>query len=251
MANARQHYSWRLVWCYEHVFKQDNREEVAQLTKFAGQFGGMFCAVKQACKLPNILSMRKDHLPFILMTDLRELTGCMELVESNTLPDSPLQMVVLCQSNRQVVKAMARVSKWVHPCMQNGKCVEVTLNSATSVLEDLMMTGVWPFEVPMAARALPAPCNPKPRKHGSYVSFETSARAQGIQQESAMTNFAIDSMRTNCNHGLFQQDPMLMHTHRVTSLMPLDPFIKGLVLKMDSNNLKKMLEDAMPMAYID
>jgi len=250
MADARQH-SWRLVWCYEHVFKWDNCEEVAQLTKSAGQYGGTFCGVKHPCKLEATLSRCNDRLPFILITDLRALIQCMTALGSKTCVDSPLQVFVLCHNNRQVGKVMARVSQWVNPSMQIWKCCEATLKSATSVLEDLMMTGIWPFEVPMAAWALPVPSNPNPRKNCRNISFQTSAGAQGIQQETSMTSLTRDSMGTTCNHGLLQQDPLLMHTHLVTSPMPLDSFIKWLLLKTDPKKLKQMLEDAMPMAYID
>jgi len=100
-----------------------------------------------------------------------------------------------------------------------------------------MMPGVWPSGVPMAARALPDSCNPKPPKHCHYISCEANARAQGIQQESTITSLA--------------KDPILMHTDLVTASMPLNCFINRLLLTMDSKDLETMLEDAMPMAYMD
>jgi len=251
MADSRQQHSWRLVWCHEHVFKQDKREEVAQLTKLAGQFGGMTICVKQACKLEETLSRCKNCLPFVLMTDFRGLVPCLKFLESNTLLDSPLQMVVLCQQHRQVVKAEARASQWVNLCMRNGHVFEATVKSATSVLEGLMMTGAWPLKVQRAARALPAPCNPKAQKSCRYISFEKSARAQRLQQASTIKSLTMDNMRTIYNHGSFQQDPILMHTHTLAFQMPLEVFIKRLLFTMDPNNLKTMLEDATPMVYLD
>jgi len=251
MADTRQCPSWRLVWCYEHVFKRENCEEVAHLTKLAGQCGGTLTCVKQACKLEETLSRSKDRIPFVLMTDFRGLIPCLNILKSNTLLDSPLQIFVLCQLYRQVVKAMARTSQWVDACMPNGNCFEATLKSATSAWQDSMMTGVWPSGVPMAAKALPASCNPKPRECCRYISCETDARAQGTQQESTITTLTVDNKRTTCNHGSFRQDPILMHTEHVTSSMPLDCFINRLLLTTDSNDLKAMLEDAMPMVYMD
>jgi len=225
---------------------------VAQLTKLAGQFGGTLICVKQAFKLEEtLLRRRKDRLPVVLMTDFRGLIPCLKLLESNTLPDPPLQIFVLCQHDRQVVKATARTSQWGNPCMPNKNWFEATLKSATSVLQDLMMTCVWPSGVVRAARALPASCSPKLRKRCRYTSCETSARAQGIQQESTRTSLTRDNMMTTCNHGSFQKDLILMHTDLVTSWVPLECFIKRLLLTMDSNDLKTMLEDAMPMVYMD
>jgi len=187
MSDTRQSHSWRLVWLYEHSFKPENCDEVAQLSKLADQFGGSFCCVKHASKLAATLLQRKCRIPFVLMTDFRGLAPCMTILASNALPDPPLHMIVLCQQDRQVVKAMARASQWVTPWMQNQMFFEATLKSATSALEDLMKTRVWSFGVPMTTEALPAPCNSKTWK--CYLPCETSAKAKGMQQESTITLF--------------------------------------------------------------
>jgi len=97
---------WRIVWCHERCHKQENQALCQGLRADAANRGSFLVCLKKAAQF--VLWVRRMRRPpFVLVTDWREAQPCTKCLA--TLPEvsRPFQIVVLCESQRQLGKASA------------------------------------------------------------------------------------------------------------------------------------------------
>jgi len=101
---------WRLVWCHERIHKQgqieiDRRNGVEDA---AAGVGAELLCLKKAKQFEHG-SCRPGTMPYILLTDWREVKPCMEIMQGHKPQKRPVFIVVICEVNRQY----ARATRWV------------------------------------------------------------------------------------------------------------------------------------------
>lgn len=199
-------------------------EEAIQLAELSRKFHGMLICVKHASKLEGILARCRVHIPWVLMTDLRGLVPCMEVLGGNEIPSHPpMLMAVHCESNRQVTRATFHTKQWkqICPLMQNKDCTLVTIGSPSKIMFDLIRNQLGPFGMPRLLG------NRDHRKDlPKSVTMSKISRSTEAEQKS---DLVLSCMET----------------------LPADPYIRRLIQTMTQNDLKNFLDAAVPPVYHD
>jgi hypothetical protein len=98
---------WKLVWCYERCYKDENRSHFKNIRDAIEPMGGKLVAVKKAAQVTAWIQ-RNQAVPYILITVWREAQPLMKSLQSESNVHQPSFSLVLCSNPRQV----RRSTKW-------------------------------------------------------------------------------------------------------------------------------------------
>jgi len=226
-----------------------NGEEAIQLTELSRKFHGMLMCVKHAIKLGENLARRKVHIPWVLMTDLRGLVPCMKVLGGATPPNPPMLMVVHCENHRQVTRALFHTTQWKPACpvLQNKDCTLVTIGSPRKIMLDLIRKQLGPFGIPWLLRNrdcgmdLPKSVANIPRPMAKQLPLSLHDSDSWSMACAVMSNM---SRSTDIGQ---KPDPIMS----CADTSPADPYIGRLMQTMTQNDLKDLLDAAVPRMYHD
>jgi len=115
---------WSIVWCHERCHKQENQAFHKRMRADAAKHGSSLVLVKKAPKF--IWWVRRMHRPaFLLVTDWREARPYIKCLATLPAMSRPFQIVVLCESQRQLGKASA----WAQHISSESGPITVCLRS--------------------------------------------------------------------------------------------------------------------------
>lgn len=226
-----------------------NGEEAIQLTELSRKFHGMLIAVKHAGKLEDNLARCRVHIPWMLMTDLRGLVPCMEVLGNVTHPNPPMLMVVHCENNRQVSRATLHTNQWKQACplLQNKECMLVTTRSPRNILLDLIRNQRGPFGIPRLLRH---------REDRKYLPKSVASIPRPMVEQFPLSLHDSESCPTACVRMSYmsrstdaEQKSGLVLSCAET--LPADPYIGRLIQTMTQTDLKDLLDAAVPPMYHD
>lgn len=97
---------WQLVWCYERSHKPENIEIRRSMQRSVQEDGGSLVCLKKALQF-GLWMDRSNRPGFALLTDWREAQPCMQAISQHTGRNRPMLTIVLCDSQRQCIRATA------------------------------------------------------------------------------------------------------------------------------------------------
>lgn len=98
---------WQLCWCHEHCHKQANAATRCSLGHAAQVAGALFTCKRKASRF--IEWTDKGALPYILLTDWREVKQCVDSISLTCQQDRPVFTVVMTEEKKQYDRAL----RWV------------------------------------------------------------------------------------------------------------------------------------------
>merc|ERR550532_2164898 len=158
-------------------------------------------------------------------------------------------MVVHCENNRQVSRAMFHTNQWKQACplLQNKDCMLVTTGSPSKIMLDLIRKQLGPFGIPRLLRNT---------DHRKYLPKSVASITRPMVEQFPLSLHDSESCPTAC--------VKMSHMSRSTDseqksglvlsckeTLPADPYIGRLIQTMTQTDLKDLLDAAVPPMYHD
>eukprot|EP00443_Scrippsiella_acuminata_P009481 CAMPEP_0115225236 /NCGR_PEP_ID=MMETSP0270-20121206/29997_1 /TAXON_ID=71861 /ORGANISM="Scrippsiella trochoidea, Strain CCMP3099" /LENGTH=281 /DNA_ID=CAMNT_0002639593 /DNA_START=106 /DNA_END=951 /DNA_ORIENTATION=- len=127
---------WRLVWCYERCFKKESEPLRKAIADVAAAAGGSLLCLRKSHKYVS-WNARAQSMPFVLLTDWREMKPCIWAMSQHNTGTMPLIVIVLAEDTKQ----QSRVATWINDSYSHGNALDVRMakdaNHVGKILADL------------------------------------------------------------------------------------------------------------------
>lgn len=169
---------WWLIWCHERSCKQENDGLRKTIGDLAEEHRGSLVCLKKAEKFAFWVSnANRQRLPYVLLTDWREVKLCMQTIAQRGVPDLPAMVILLSDRPKQYEE---RILPWVKKLVAHGFTLLHVIQDV-SELSGLILTMANQYSgngTPWALQAATWPVSPLPLflpDEGTEEWYEDSA----------------------------------------------------------------------------